>query len=170
MWLQTPYGFFAILQDPTSSSRRFMVCARRKDHLERLLRSCSQNNGRYRLVDMPNRDYRWRIFCTPESLQKIMKVLTSAISTDDVKVSAQKSGADQRYLDALHSTWLTFSKIQESPPFGHFSGITDQQASFQYYKGPTAQCGSCQGLYPDDGLGCFCGAPRSSGSKTAIGV
>jgi len=168
MWIMTTYGFFSVTQSQDDHNV-LMVRARRREHIDKLQHAFKVLKG-LKVVDWPNRDYRFRLFVDRADWKKVMVGLIDDTDFSNFKseVKLRNGKSEDQYAHALSKVWGTMSKLQPSPPYGYSKGTTAQQLAFPSYKGPSLECGQCGALYPDDGMACYCGAPASDGRSISI--
>lgn len=166
MWIATIYGWFSVTQSQLNPGE-LMVRARQKQHLTKLIAAFPLLKGS-KINDWSKRDYRWRIFVDRADWKRVLVGLVDKTDFSNFKNAVKDHKGDGKYLSALHSTWSVMANMQESPPYGHGEGATDQQMSFHSYNGPSLECSKCGELYPDDGAPCFCGAKPKFGNLVTI--
>lgn len=120
MWITSVVGTFSVVQagpEPgkrPSAPRKLMVRARVRRHLE-LLQRDHPSLRRYPIIKSePGRDYKWRIIVPRTTFAKVMAALVSSIAYGNFKGSCEASpNLDRDYVDALHSVWAVFRKLQK---------------------------------------------------------
>jgi hypothetical protein len=168
MWIMTTYGFFSVTQSQDDHNV-LMVRARRREHIEKLQRAFKVLKG-LKVVDWPNRDYRFRLFVDRADWKKVMVGLIDDTDFSNFKseVKHRNGHSEDQYAHALSKVWSTMAKLQPTPPYGYTSNTSNQQLAFKSYKGASLECSDCDALYPDDGKPCYCGSPASKGYSVSI--
>lgn len=126
MWTQTVIGFFSIvrvrrlpgdvaMRDPTD----LMVRARRRDHLEALLKHFTPADPK--VHEKTGTDYPFRIFIGASELPKLMTTLGGLIDYTNFKGAVEKRPEHKRsgYASFLHRVWhvgVTLEAPREARP------------------------------------------------------
>jgi len=97
MWLFTKHGFYSVVKH--ESKELFMVRARCRGHLEKLIDVCSLSEN---VVETPDNDYRFRITVGAAALSLIVEDLAMEIDYPNFKDACKK---DVAYHSALHTVW-----------------------------------------------------------------
>lgn len=119
MWLTSVLGTFSIVQagvDPgrrPSAARKLMVRARVRRHLE-LLQRDHPSLRRYPIIESePGRDYKWRIIVPRTTFARVVAAMVTGIRYGNFKgACAASPDLDPAYVDALHSVWAVFRRLQ----------------------------------------------------------
>ena len=119
MWIFSTLGAFSAvcarkgdgsLANPPDPDR-MMVRARDKDHLE-ALQDRFPFLRRYKLLESPHNDYRFRLFCPKSVWTRVMAGLVADQDYDNFKNSCAAAKASEGYLHALHTTWGVMYRMQ----------------------------------------------------------
>lgn len=120
MWLSSVAGTFSVVQagpEPgkrPSAPRKLMVRARLRRHLE-LLQRDHPSLRRFAIIESePGRDYKWRIIVPRTTLARVVGAMVAGIGYQNFKgACAASPDLDPAYVDALHSVWAVFRKLQK---------------------------------------------------------
>lgn len=120
MWLSSVAGTFSVVQagpEPgkrPGAPRKLMVRARVRQHLE-LLQRDHPSLRRYPIIESePHRDYRWRIIVPRTTFARVMAAMVEELDYQNFKgACAASPDLDPAYVDALHSVWAVFRKLQK---------------------------------------------------------
>lgn len=120
MWVNSTVGLLSVVQagpEPGSrprAPRRLMVRARVRRHLELLQRDHPALRRFSIIRSEPGRDYLWRIIVPRTTFARVMAALVSSVAYGNFKGACEASpDLDRGYVDALHSVWAVFRKLQE---------------------------------------------------------
>lgn len=113
MWIFLPIGFFSIVR--IHGSERFAVRARRRMHLERLLRDVPGLN-RVVISESEKTDYRHRVIVAAPAVKAILDFAREAISYTNFKSEAERVNGHDIYVEALHDVWGTMYRTQPRKP------------------------------------------------------
>ncbi len=120
MWITTVAGAFSVVQagpEPgqrPNAPRKLMVRARVRRHLELLQRDHPSLRRLAIIESEPGRDYKWRIIVPRTTFARVMAALVSSIAYGNFKSACAVSpDLDPAYVDALHSVWAVFRKLQK---------------------------------------------------------
>lgn len=113
MWLFTVYGFFSVsATEQPDGSDAFMIRARRRDHLVRLMKRFGLG---HEILKNVATDYRYRIIVSPLTLRVLMRELAKDICWPNIKNAVKaKFGQDDDYLHSMHRVWSTMYQLQTS--------------------------------------------------------
>jgi hypothetical protein len=118
MWIFTRYGFYSIASaskpDASLDSQSVMVRARCIDHLRSLQKrfpALAVGN----ILELPNRDYRYRLIIPKASWTAIVGELAQEQEWSNFKNEAAKyQGTSGRgYVQALHDVWDVMYRLQQ---------------------------------------------------------
>jgi hypothetical protein len=118
MWIFTRYGFYSIAcaskPDGSLDSQSVMVRARCIDHLRSLQKrfpALAVGN----ILELPNRDYRYRLIIPKASWTAIVGELAQEQVWSNFKNEGAKyQGTSGRgYVDALHEVWGVMNRLQQ---------------------------------------------------------
>ena len=118
MWIFTRYGFYSIAcaskPDGSLDSQSVMVRARCIDHLRSLQKrfpALAVGN----ILELPNRDYRYRLIIPKASWTAIVGELAQEQEWSNFKNEGAKyQGTSGRgYVDALHEVWGVMNRLQQ---------------------------------------------------------
>ena len=120
MWISSVVGTFSVVQaspEPgkrPGAPRKLMVRARVRKHLE-LLQRDHPSLRRYPIIrSEPGRDYAFRMIVPRTTFARVMAALVSSVAYGNFKGACEASpDLDRDYVDALHSVWAVFRKLQE---------------------------------------------------------
>lgn len=119
MWISSVVGTFSVVQagpEPgkqPGAPRKLMVRARVMKHLE-LLQRDHPSLRRYPIIRSdPGRDYLWRIIVPRTTFARVMAAMVEKLTYSNFKSAAEATpDLDRDYVDALHSVWAVFRKLQ----------------------------------------------------------
>lgn len=120
MWLSSVVGTFSVVQaGPENGSRpnaprKLMIRARIKRHLE-LLQRDHPSLRRYSIIrSEPGRDYAFRMIVPRTTFARVMAAMIAKLNYSNYKSAAAASpDLEPDYIDALHSVWAVFRKLQK---------------------------------------------------------
>lgn len=120
MWVSSVAGTISVVQagpEPgkrPGAPRKLMVRARVRKHLE-LLHRDHPILRRYPIIQSePGRDYKWRIIVPRTMFARVMAAMVAGIRYGNFKSACAASpDLDPDYIDALHSVWAVFRKLQK---------------------------------------------------------
>jgi hypothetical protein len=118
MWVFTRYGFYSIAcsQKPDGSldDMSVMVRARCIAHL-RSLQKRFPALAVGKILELPNRDYRYRLIIPKASWAAIIGELAQEQEWSNFKNEAAKyqGRSGRRYVEALHDVWGVMHRLQE---------------------------------------------------------
>jgi hypothetical protein len=118
MWIFTRYGFYSVASaqrpDGGVDPCKMMVRARRAAHLENL-KTRFPVLAEEKVVALPGRDYRWRLFVPKEQWAAIVAEMAKEQDWSNFKNEAARyqgrAGSD--YVHALHTVWDVMNRLQE---------------------------------------------------------
>jgi hypothetical protein len=97
----------------TVNVNRFQVRARVKEHLEALKGRFSELSE-VEIVELPQRDYAYRIYVPKETWVKVMAALTEEVDYNNFKDKVgEVKGHEVAYHQALMDVWWTMYRLQE---------------------------------------------------------
>lgn len=113
MWLMTVHGFFSVsrmIQERHLPPKKryaeplMQIRSRDRSHLENLIRHVQLVAD---IVELPDRDYRYRVYVPRKIWTQIATQLASEIDYDNFKeaVGQTEMMDKRRYLHALHDVW-----------------------------------------------------------------
>jgi hypothetical protein len=118
MWLFTRYGFYSVASARTPNGAidpsKVMVRARRAAHLKNL-QARFPALAEEKIVALPNRDYRWRLFVPKDEWVGIVAEMAEEQDWSNFKNEAARyqGAADGGYVQALHAVWSVMSRLQD---------------------------------------------------------
>lgn len=122
MWLFTRYGFFSVvlarkLQNGQVTTvpdpERVMIRARRRNHLEMLLKRFP-DLGDPEILETCGTDYRYRAVVPHDAFSDVAKTIAAEIDYTNFKSEcAEAMPDDQAYLNTLHAIWDVHYGMQE---------------------------------------------------------
>lgn len=101
MWLFTVYGFFSVVRD----GKKMSIRARKRAHLEELLKRFSTRLKGVKILELPNRDYGYRILVDSVTWSMIAEDLAEEIDWTNFKSEVKQRGGDADYEHVLHRVW-----------------------------------------------------------------
>lgn len=125
MWLFTRFGFFSVVVDPTIKPERnahgvtahynIAIRARvRKDLLLLLELPTGLRAAQPEIVEIPNRDYPYRIYASREELQDIMLCLANDLDYSNFKSMIDEApGQGQDRHDLYMQVWTVMHRAEE---------------------------------------------------------
>ena len=119
MWVNSTVGLLSVVQagpepgDRPGAPRKLMVRARVKKHLE-LLQQDHPSLRRFPIIrSEPGRDYAFRMIVPRTTFARVMAAMVQKLTYSNFKSAAAASpDLDRDYVDALHSVWAVFRKLQ----------------------------------------------------------
>jgi len=105
MWVFTKYGMVSAVK----KGERIAVRARRKEHLQKLLKFAKVPA---QIQTPPNSDYRYRAFLDQEEWAEVLSLLALGIEYPNFKDAVEDTGQPE-YSDCLHRVWAEVRKIQK---------------------------------------------------------
>jgi hypothetical protein len=118
MWIFTRYGFYSIAcasqPDGSLDSQSVMVRARCIDHL-RSLQKRFPALAAGEILELPNRDYRYRLIIPKAAWAEIVGELAQEQEWSNFKNEAAKyqGKSGGRYVNALHDVWDVMYRLQQ---------------------------------------------------------
>jgi hypothetical protein len=120
MWVSSVAGTFSVVQagaEPgkrPSAARKLMVRARVRKHLE-LLQRDHPSLRRFPIIrSEPGRDYAFRIIVPRTTFARVMAAMVEKLTYSNFKSAAAAApDLEPDYIDALHSVWSVFRKLQK---------------------------------------------------------
>ena len=120
MWISSVVGTFSVVEAGPEPGRRpgaprkLMVRARVRKHLE-LLQRDHATLRRYPIIKSePGRDYAFRMIVPRTTFARVMAAMAAGIDYGNFKARCSASpDLDPAYVDALHSVWAIFRKLQK---------------------------------------------------------
>jgi len=121
MWSFSPTYFISVVAardldapghpiDPT----RLVVRARRREHLEALIKANADLLGSLVVMATPDRDYAFRIVVMKEIFAEVARHQVMGINYDNFKsAAAAANGHGNSYVAALHRVWSVMLGIQK---------------------------------------------------------
>jgi len=111
MWLFTAYGFFSISADGTD---HVYIRARRRSHLENLVRRFRHIFQNPLISKTPHRDYAFRMRPVKAEWAVCVGAMAAEQNWSNFKDEATKrlDLTDPKYIDALHEIWRIMHKYQ----------------------------------------------------------
>lgn len=110
MWIFTKYGFFSAVRK--LNSRRIVVRARVKSHLERLRERFREELKSSPVILTPVADYPYRIEVSATVWRKCFNVIAAEIDYDNFKDEVSSTSSPD-YKDALYAVWATMRRVRE---------------------------------------------------------
>jgi hypothetical protein len=155
MWLFTPIGFFSAVLDPNSKAGRLQIRARVRVDLDNLrslhLPELSKT------VELQNRDYPYRAYCTKEEWAGALVSLALAVDYSNFKSAVTKTQGNQRH-DLYMQVWSAMNdaerKLKEPPKWSWGMGSTSTGVGF----GKSKKKGKGKQLSLGTGVGPYSGA------------
>lgn len=118
MWVFTPIGMFSVVCADGKSGQPdrnlLMVRARKRKHLDRLIRSMPKLLGECRVVETDHTDYCCRILVPKRTWARVVSTLAMRIGYRNFKSEAHRRG-DAEYAAALHRVWSEMLRLQAKP-------------------------------------------------------
>jgi hypothetical protein len=118
MWIFTRYGFYSIAcaskPDDSLDSQSAMVRSRCISHLESL-QTRFPKLAVGKILELPNRDYRYRLIVPKASWTAIVGELAQEQEWSNFKNEATKyqGTPGKGYVDALHEVWGVMNRLQQ---------------------------------------------------------
>ena len=120
MWVNWSGGLLSVVQagpEPggrPNAPRKLMIRARVRKHLE-LLQRDHPTLRRYPIIKSePGRDYAFRMIVPRTTFARVMAAMAAGIDYGNFKARCSASpDLDPAYVDALHSVWAVFRKLQK---------------------------------------------------------
>lgn len=101
MWLFTKDGFVSVVKHRDKNG--YLVRSRTKEHLKDVIPNRLHN----RILKMPNADYRYRIYVSPDEFRSLVVDLI-----DDLHYPNFKDTTSGEYHDALMKVWSIMRELQ----------------------------------------------------------
>lgn len=123
MWLVTTWGFFSVVcaregegtPGAAVDLSRVMVRSRSPAHLRALKQRFQVQLRDYEVVETPDADYGWRMFCPKAAWAECVKELALELAYDNFKdACAKRHGHASGYLNALHGAWELFRRMKDA--------------------------------------------------------
>jgi hypothetical protein len=109
-WIFTVYGFYSISVTPGGT--RVVVRARVREHLEKLKQRFQLDS---KIIQLPNRDYLFRILLSKSKWSQILVALANEQTWSNFKDAAKDANTTidgKDYVSSLHDVWLTMVHLQ----------------------------------------------------------
>jgi len=122
MWIATIYGFFSVVCARTKDGAgkeidtdTLMIRARRREHLDTLIRRFPEFLGAIEILETHHTDYRWRIICPKSVWAECMKDMVMEQTYPNFKSACEKRFEHHNpYIDVLHRVWSIMFKLQNT--------------------------------------------------------